>query len=97
LADKVYSLYRPDFEALGYEREAWPAPPCDTCDMSKKVGVPLEVFNDEIIERNIIISLLYEERDQLRGELRKASRLRLLPVANAAIKLRKKFRRPPKP
>jgi hypothetical protein len=98
LADKVYSLYQSDFEALGYDREAWPAPPPDTDEVSKKqLTVPMEVFTDEIIERNLIISLLYEERDQLRAELRKASRLRLLPVANALIKQRNKFRRPPKP
>lgn len=97
LADKVYSLYHSDFEALGYDRKAWPAPAPDTGDIAKKLTVPLEVFSDEIIERNLIISRLYEERDQLRAELRKASRLRVLPVANALIRLRKKFRRPPKP
>lgn len=95
LADRVYSLYQSDFEAFGYDREAWPAPPLETAEMSNARTVSLNVFSDEIIERNLIISLLYEERNQLRAELRKASSL--LPVANALIKLRNKFRRPPSP
>ena len=97
LADKVYALYQSDFEAFDYDREAWPAPPPDTGEISKKRTVPLEVFTDEIIERNLIISLLYEERDRLRADLRKTSRLRLLPAANALIRLRNKFRRRPNP
>jgi hypothetical protein len=95
LADKVYSLYHSDFEALGYDRDSWPAPPPDTGERSKKLTVPIEVFSDEIIERNLIISQLYEERDQLRAEVRKVSRLGLLPLANALIKQRNKLRRSP--
>jgi Sulfotransferase family len=97
LADKVFSLYQSDFEAFGYDREAWPAPSPESGEKPKKDTVSLEVFSDEIIERNLIISLLYEERNQLREEVRKASRLRLLPVANGLIKLRNKLRRAPKP
>src|SRR5579864_2323272 len=97
LADKVYSLYQSDFEALGYDGETWPLPRHDTAELSKKLTVPFEVFSDEIIERNLIISLLYEEREQLRADLRKVSRLHLLPIVNALIKLHNKFRRATKP
>jgi len=89
LADKVYSLYQADFETLGYDRDAWPAGQSESCGTAKKCTVPEEIFNDEIIERNLILSLLYQERDQLRADLRKVSRFRLLAVVNALLAFRK--------
>ena len=88
LADKVYSLYQEDFEKFGYERDTWPARQSDSPETASKCTVPEEVFNDEIIERNLILSLLYQERDQLRADLRKVSRFRLLALANALLAVR---------
>ena len=62
LADKVYSLYREDFEAFGYDRNDWPRP--HNGDHSKCM-VPEEMYFDEIIERNIVIARLDEKRRQL--------------------------------
>lgn len=89
LADRVYSLYQPDFDRLGYDRDSWrdsqsagPIPP--------KVVVPEERFYDEIIERNLIISSLYQERERLQADLRRVSRLHLLGPVNALASLRRR-------
>jgi hypothetical protein len=89
LADKVYSLYQDDFERLGYSRDSWrdgkSAPSTATPGV-----IPEARFYDEIIERNLIISGLYEERRQLRAELQRVSRLHLMPLANALAGARRK-------
>jgi len=89
LADKVYSLYQEDFERLGYARDSWrdgqsavPNPP--------PAVIPEARFYDEIIERNLIISGLYEERKRLRADLQRVSRLHLMPLANALASLRRR-------
>jgi hypothetical protein len=61
LADRVYSLYREDFDAFGYEKASWPREPCGST-------VSEEVFHDEIIERNLVISSLYGEIKRLHHE-----------------------------
>jgi hypothetical protein len=88
LADKIYSLYQEDFERLGYDRDSWrggqsavPNPP--------PAVIPEARFYDEIIERNLIISGLYEERRRLRADLKRASRLGVMPLANALAGLRR--------
>lgn len=88
LADKVYSLYEADFEALGYDRSAWPGNEPGSSERPQQGIVREETFNDEVIERNIIISLLYEERNRLRAQLHRASRLHLLAAADAVFSLR---------
>ena len=100
LAEKVYSLYQSDFEVLGYDREAWPGREQDSCETSENATVPEEIFSDEIIERNLIISCLYQERkrlsderDRLQGEVQKVSRLHLLAFANAVVALRRVTKR----
>lgn len=91
LADKVYSLYQEDFDRLGYGRDSWrdgqsvvPATP--------KAVIPEARFYDEIIERNLIISGLYAERDRLRADLKRVSRLHLMPLVNALASLRRSAR-----
>jgi sulfotransferase famil protein len=88
LADKVYSIYREDFERLGYERDSWrdgqPAVP-----MPPKAVIPEARFYDEIIERNLIISGLYAERERLRADLNRFSRLHLTPLVNAVVSIRR--------
>ena len=68
LAEKIYSLYREDFEAFGYDKNEW-ADPLAHGEQPRKNGmVPEEIFDDEIVERNIILYHLYEERDRLRDQ-----------------------------
>jgi len=91
LADRVYELYRPDFQRLGYDRDSWrasqsagPIPP--------KVVVSEERFYDEIIERNLIISSLYQERARLQADLQRVSRLHLMGLVNALAGVRRRVR-----
>jgi hypothetical protein len=62
LADKIYDLYRLDFETFGYDRDSWRGG-------KSAAAVSEETFYDEVIERNIVISNLYDEIDRLKGEL----------------------------
>jgi hypothetical protein len=87
LADKVYSLYRADFEVLGYNRNTWEAGNETRTGEPRKGYVSEERFRDEIIERNLIISSLYEERDRLRAELQWISRLHLQPAIKGIVTL----------
>jgi len=89
LADKVYSLYQGDFERLGYDRDSWRDSRQSAGPIPPKVVVSEERFYDEIIERNIIISSLYAERQRLQADLRRVSRLHLLDVANTLARLRR--------
>jgi hypothetical protein len=88
LADRVYFLYQADFEKLGYDRNSWRDGQQSLGQVSRNSVVSEERFYDEIIERNLIISSLYRERDWLQAELQWVSRLHLLDVANALLKLR---------
>lgn len=87
LADKVYSLYQPDFEVLGYDRNTWPAGGENANETSGNAAVQEESFRREIVERNIIISALYQERDRLQAELRSVSRLHLLGIVHGLVAL----------
>jgi hypothetical protein len=63
LAQRVFELYKPDFSAFGYTANSWPRDSMATDCVSQ------ERIIDEIFERNVIISHLYNERDRLkRGE-----------------------------
>jgi hypothetical protein len=87
LADKVYSLYRDDFDLLGYDRNTWTQGREDGGQGSRKGCFSEKRYRDEIIERNLIMASLYEERDRLQAQLEWASRLRLLPAINGLIAL----------
>ncbi len=89
LADKVWSLYHADFDRLGYDPNVWPADGPEVGEASRNAAVPEERFRDEIVERNIIISALYQERDQLQAEVRRVSRLHLLAVADGLFAIRR--------
>jgi hypothetical protein len=83
LADRVYSLYRSDFQVLGYDRNSWLASKTNGGTLSRNAVVPEETFDDEIIERNLIIASLYEERDHLQAQLHQVSQLdRFFTVIN---------------
>jgi hypothetical protein len=90
LADKVYALYHEDFKALGYDRNTWQA---GTTNASQQSCVSEDRFRDEIIERNLIISSLYEERDRLQAQLQWISSLRVGPAINGLVALQSMSRR----
>jgi hypothetical protein len=93
LADKVYSAYKADFEVFGYDVDSW-APVGERASQEPtKAYVSEERFRDEVIERNLIIFSLYEERDRLQTQLRWASRLRLLSALNTLVSLESISRR----
>lgn len=87
LADNVYSLYRKDFEMLGYDRNTWARVGEHSSEDPRKPCVSEERFRDEIIERNLIILGLYEERRRLRTQLQWVSRLRLGPAIEGMVAL----------
>ncbi len=93
LADRVYSLYQADFHKLGYDRNTWPSDGQKFGEAPGKAAVPEEKFRDEIIERNIIISSLYQERDRLQAEIGRVSRVHLLGVVHALFAIGRASRR----
>jgi tetratricopeptide (TPR) repeat protein len=62
IAKAVYGIYREDFEAFSYAEDDWVKAPGD----SHPRVVPESVFIDEVLERNIVINALYEERATLK-------------------------------
>ncbi len=89
LANKVYVLYRQDFERFGYDRDSWRGSQ-SAAQMQPNTAVTEDRFYDELIERNIIISALYRERERLQADLRRVSRLRLLELVNALVSFRRR-------
>src|SRR5215469_4171097 len=83
LADRVYSAYRADFEMLGYDRSSWPQPDSQNGNEPRKAHISEERFQDEVIERNLVILSLYEERDRLQTQLQWRSQLQ--PLLNGLI------------
>lgn len=90
LAGKVYSLYRGDFERLGYDRDSWRDGQAAASAIQKAV-IPEARFYDEIIERNLIISGLYKERERLQADLKRVTRLHLLPLVNGLAGVRRRI------
>ncbi len=89
LADRVYSLYRDDFEVLQYDRKTWAASQHTAQQAAdRKICISEQKLIDEIIERNLIILALYEEREHLQAQLRFVSRLGLQPVIEGLVALR---------
>lgn len=83
LAAKVYSIYRADFDTLGYGRDSWLRYKEAGTSEQKSVALPEGRVRDEIVERNLIILGLYEERKRLRARERWARRLGLLPLLDS--------------
>jgi hypothetical protein len=89
LAEKVYSLYQPDFEVLGYDRNTWTAgrQNANRQPLNGSASISEEKLINEIIERNLIILNLYEQRDRLQAISKWVLRLHLPPVLNALFAL----------
>ncbi|MBN9564336.1 MAG: sulfotransferase family 2 domain-containing protein [Alphaproteobacteria bacterium] len=82
VAAKVYSLYRADFDRLGYGENDWPRQPG-----VESAGREKKLFED-VLERNQLISELYSELERARVaafELNKVKRFHLLTVANGLL------------
>jgi hypothetical protein len=92
LAEKVHSLYRKDFELLGYDGNSW-ADGGQNSNESKSASIDETKFHDEIIERNLIISSLYEERDKLQTQLQRLSMLNPLSLPLTVQKVAQKAKR----
>ncbi len=76
LAERVHGIYAQDFLAFDYDPEAWP------CDSDAQTAVSLDRFVDEIIERNVIITHLYDERARLAREYDDVYRFSLTRLKN---------------
>jgi hypothetical protein len=70
IAKAVYALYRQDFEAFGYDPDSWVRP----SNENKPSVVSESIFVDEVLERNIVIGHLYEERDALKHRVQELER-----------------------
>jgi hypothetical protein len=76
-AARIYALYAEDFEAFDYERESWQS----ISDSRDDPGlIPESRFIDEIIERNLMISYLYEQYAEVESRYRDCYRLSLARV-----------------
>jgi hypothetical protein len=101
LADRVYSLYQPDFDVLGYGRETWAASAWRSLnEQPGLVTLSEDKLRDEIMERNLVMLELYQEREQLRQEchrlqaqLGRISRLHLMPAVDGLAALNRASRR----
>lgn len=80
MAARILRLYAADFEAFGYPKESWRHAPTAV----RQDHVSQARFLDEIIERNLVISRLYEEYASLQARYR---RRYLLPLIRARNKL----------
>lgn len=76
LAKRVHDVYAQDFLAFDYDPAAWP------CDTDAETAVSLERFVDEVMERNVIITHLYDERARLAREYDEAYRFSLTRLKN---------------
>jgi hypothetical protein len=84
LARQVYGLYVDDFERLSYSADDYPV-----ADPSADNLIPEWKYEDEIVERNILLSELYNEVWSLRERLRIVDRLHLTKVIDALSRINK--------
>jgi glycosyltransferase involved in cell wall biosynthesis len=87
IAERVYRLYRRDFDAFDYAQDSWPRPPARA---RGRPLIPLDRFIDEVLERNIVIGRLYVEREALTRRLSD-------PVVGDAADQREPESRPARP
>jgi hypothetical protein len=92
-ADRIYALYAEDFDAFGYDRASWQ----NSSDSPDDPAVVAEArFIDEIVERNLIISYLYEQHAEVAARYRDCYRFSLARVRNGLSRVWNAVRRPPK-
>jgi hypothetical protein len=76
LARRVHDMYAQDFVAFDYDPAAWPR------DVDAETGVSIERFVDEVMERNVVITHLYDERARLSREYQDVYRFSLTRLKN---------------
>ena len=92
-AARIHALYAEDFEAFGYDRESWQ----NISDSRDDPGVVPEArFIDEIVERNLIISYLYEQCAEAESRYSDCYRLSVARVRNRLRRVWDSVRRPSK-
>lgn len=77
LAERVHRIYARDFVVFGYDPASWPR----EAD-ADGASVSLERFVDEVMERNVIITHLYNEHARLAREYEDAYRFSLSRLKN---------------
>lgn len=77
LAGRVRAIYERDFSVFGYDPAGWPN---DAAGAGGSISV--ERFVDEIMERNVIITHLYNEHARLAREYKDVYRFSLTRLAN---------------
>lgn len=90
LAVRIYKLYAADFEAFGYNKDSWRA--LNESEHGNRT-VPETHFVDEVIERNLVLSHLYEQYAQLQSRYRTSYRFSLTRIQDTAAALWKAGRR----
>lgn len=90
MAVRIQQLYAADFEAFGYSKESWRRTPTAA---GENDHVPQARFLDEVIERNLVISRLYEEYALLEARYRRRYVLPLIWARNKLVAWRKALRR----
>jgi Sulfotransferase family len=92
-AARIYALYAQDFEAFGYDRQSWQN---ISDSRNDPAVVPESRFIDEIMERNLIISYLYEQYAEVEARYRDCYRLSLARARNRLSRVWDAVRRPSK-
>lgn len=92
IAARVRAIYERDFAAFGYDPATWPNDPTGSSG-----SISLERFVDEVMERNVIITHLYNEHARLAREYRAVYRFSLTRLANKWRRLLKPEPAAPRP
>jgi sulfotransferase famil protein len=73
LAARVFAIYEADFTEFGYEADSWRA------QSGRGEGRPIseDRFNDEVIERNLVIAQLYQQYQSMRSRYQRTYRFSL--------------------
>lgn len=61
-ADMVYDYYKQDFECFQYDKDSWKTDKADNDKLNKKQRI--KYLENEIIKRNKMLQILYEERNK---------------------------------
>ncbi len=84
IAGRIHKLYAADFEAFGYNRNSWLA--LNESEHGNRT-IPETRFVDEVIERNLVISHLYEQYAQLQSRYRNSYRFSLARIQDTVAAL----------
>ena len=87
IASRIFELYKADFIAYGYAENSW----VNVAGFEiKNSPVPYSRLLDEVTERNMVLSILYERYRQLQSRHDNAYRYSMRRIQNVVAKV---FRR----